>query len=135
MHHIVVHVMSETKSRRERLQDIDTDLAREIVKDSQDTHRFTIFAERDQDHVTTIEYRCTGDAAVVRFCSPAAEYAFHGDADDVWRTFESEIQAELDTRPAVGRTVVEHKFGVRPITAPAVDYPDNVSISSVEDDQ
>jgi len=127
--------MSETKSRREQLQDIDTDLAREIVKDSQETHRFTIFAEQDPDHATTIEYRCTGDAAVVRFVSSAAEYAFHGDADDVWGMFESEIQAALDTRSAVGTAVVEQKFGVRPITAPAVDYPDNVSVSSVEDDR
>jgi len=71
--------MTKRNTYREQLQDIDVNLAKDITKRSDETHRFSIFPEgyrADPAHETLIEYRCTGDAAVVYVWSPKAmEYA------------------------------------------------------------
>jgi len=126
-----MYVMSETQSQsrtEERLTDIEPDLAREIVTESQETHLVFIYADERPDNGTVIKYRAVGRSAVVRFASPAAEYAYHGDADDVWTMFGDDIQAELDSSTAadVGEIVVEYERGDSPIDVPDLDFGENV---------
>jgi len=126
-----MYVMSETQSQsrtKERLTDIEPDLAREIVADSQETHLASIYVDGRQENETVIEYRAVGRAAVVRFASPAGGHAYHGDADDVWAMFGDEIQAVLDSSTAadVGDVVVEYERGDSPIDIPDLELGENV---------
>jgi hypothetical protein len=119
--------------KHEKLQSIQPSLAREILIDSPDTHRFTVFEDGYPDTVTTIDYRCTEyGAAVFRVCSPEVEYAFHGLANDVFSAYEKEVQAELNECSRVDNEIfAEYELGSRPSTGIDVNCPDNVTFEQI----
>lgn len=120
--------------KHEKLQSMQSSIAKEILIDSSDTHRFTVFEDGYPDTVTTIDYRCTEDgaAAVFRVCSPEGEYAFHGLADDVFNAYEQEIQAELNECSRVDNEIfAEYEVGSRPSTGIDINCPENVTFEQI----
>jgi len=126
-----MYVMSETQSQsrtKERLTDIEPELAREIVADSQETHLVFIYADEKRDE-TTIDYRAVERAAVVLFSSERTEHAYQGDMSDVWSEFRRDVQATVDRRTAAGdEVVVEYYRGNSPDSVPDFDFGEDVRL-------